>query len=59
MKEDQKYFYIYNKTQATFFVNNGLEVLEIQKSSQGNMYFKFLRDQKAEEVFSMWVNRNK
>ncbi len=53
-----KYFYIYNFEQANFFIHNGLEVLEVGKGSKhGDVYLKFLRNQKANEVFDRWVVR--
>jgi hypothetical protein len=58
-KRMNKYFYIYNPLQANFFVINGLAVLEIGKGNQGNIYIKFLRNEKSEEVFSRWVERGK
>lgn len=50
-----KYFYIYNFEQAQFFIKNGLEVLEIGRGKRGDVYHKFLRDDKANKVFDKWV----
>lgn len=55
----QKFFYIYNPHQANFYVLNGLEVIEIGKGNKGDIYVKFLRNEKSEEVFTRWSNRNK
>jgi hypothetical protein len=41
----KKYFYIYNSTQANFFLLNGVPVLEIGKGNQGNIYIKFPRNE--------------
>lgn len=54
-----KYFYIYNPHQADFFVKAGLPILKIDKGNRGDMYVKFLRDEKSEEIFTRWVERNK
>jgi hypothetical protein len=54
-----KYFYIYNFEQSQFFIQNGLEVLEIGKGKFGDIFHKFLRDDKANEVFDKWVRRIK
>lgn len=49
-----KYFYIYNRHQANYFIQNGLPVLEVGKGKLDDCYTKFLRDEKAEKVFSEW-----
>lgn len=51
------YFYIYNFEQAQFFINHGLEVIEINRGKKGDIYHKFLRDKKANEIFDKWVKR--
>lgn len=51
----KKYFYIYNFAQAKFFITNGLNVLKVGVGKQGDVYHKFLRDEKANEVFDRWV----
>ena len=51
-----KFFYIYNMRQAQFFINNGLPLLEIGRGYKGDIYHKFLRDERAERVFEMWKN---
>lgn len=48
------YFYIYNRHQANYFIQNGLPVLEVGKGKQDGHYTKFLRDAEAEVVFSKW-----
>lgn len=52
-----RYFYIYNFEQAKFFINNGLKVIDINKGDKGDVYIQFLRDDDAEKVFSLWMNR--
>jgi uncharacterized protein (DUF1919 family) len=52
-----KYFYIYNPDQANFFNLNGVSVLEIGKGKKGDIYIRFPRNEKSEEVFSRWVER--
>ena len=52
-----EYFYIYNFVQAKFFINNGLKVIEIGKGSKGDIYHKFIRDEKSEKVFYEWKRR--
>ena len=56
---NNKYFYIYNPTQANFFVLNGVPVLEVGKGNQGTIYIKFPRNAQSEEVFGRWVERGK
>jgi hypothetical protein len=57
--EKTKYFYIYNFEQSKFFIDSGVPIVEIGKGSRDEVYHKFLRDEKAEQVFTVWVNRNK
>ncbi len=51
----KKYFYIYNPEQSDFFVKNGAPVLEVGKGKKKDMYIKFPRTSKEEEIFSRWV----
>ena len=53
------FFYIYNPMQANFFVMNGVPVLEINKGKKGDVYVKFPRNEKSEEVFERWIARGK
>ena len=48
------YFYIYNYKQALFFLQNGLQVIDIDKGKQNQIYHKFIRDDKAEQIFMKW-----
>jgi hypothetical protein len=54
-----KYFYIYNPHQADFFVKKGALVVGVGKGSKGDVYVKFLRNQKSIEIFNEWVERPK
>lgn len=54
-----KYFYIYNPDQANFFNSNGIPILEIGKGKKNDIYIKFPRDKKSDEVFSLWVTKSK
>lgn len=49
-----KYFYIYNRHQANYFIQQGLPVLEVGKGKHDGNYTKFLRDERADEVFAKW-----
>lgn len=56
----KKYMYIYNLQQALFFIQNKLIPTEISISKKTKkVYFKFIRDEKTEQVFSEWVERGK
>lgn len=48
------YFYIYNFDQAKFFINMGLPVIDIKKTSRGDVYHKFVRDKESEQIFYKW-----
>ncbi len=49
----KEYFFIYNTKQATYFLESGLRALEVGLNC-GRVYVKFLRDERAEEVFNDW-----
>ena len=49
-----KYFYIYNYKQALFFIQNGLKVIDIDKGKENQIYHKFIRDDKSEQIFMNW-----
>jgi hypothetical protein len=55
--DDVEYFYIYNPEQADYFIKNGLQVVGAGKGQLKDIYFKFIRDEQAEEVFTRWVER--
>ena len=59
MIKEKRYFYIYNFSQAQFFIDNGIPLLEIGKGSKGDIYHKFIRDDLSNKVFDKWVTRNK
>jgi hypothetical protein len=52
-----KFFYIYNPDQADYFIKNGLLVIGAGKGKFNDFYYKFVRDEQAEEVFKKWVER--
>lgn len=49
-----KYFYIYDFKQALFFIQNGACLLDIAKGNKGDIFHKFPRDEKHEELFMQW-----
>lgn len=51
------YFYIYNIQQARFFLNKGLIPIDIGIGNRKEVFLKFIRDQKSEEIFFEWSNR--
>jgi hypothetical protein len=54
-----KFFYIYNPHQADFFVREGAIVVGVGKGTKGDVYVKFLRNQKCQEIFNEWIERGK
>lgn len=52
-------FYFYNIDQCHYFVQNGIPVLEVGKGKLGDIYLKFPRNEKSEEVFSRWIEKCK
>jgi len=53
------FFYIYNLVQANFYISNGIKPLEVGKGNRGDIYLKFPRNEKSEEVFSRWIETGK
>lgn len=53
-----KPFYIYNIEQANFFMLNGIVAIGTGFGKQGDLYIKFPRDFKSEEVFDRWCTLN-
>lgn len=51
---DIKFFYIYNPKQSLFFIRNGAFLIDIDKGSKGDTYYKFPRDEKHEKLFMDW-----
>ena len=50
-----KLFYIYNPEQADFFIKNGATVLGAGKGKFNDVYVKFARTKKEEEIFNKWA----
>jgi hypothetical protein len=51
MKKD---FYIYNPTQAGYFIYRGLQPIEIGQGSKGDLYIRFKRDANSDAIFAEW-----
>ena len=51
------YLYIYDVKQNDFFVKQGLIPIEVKKGQTGNVYLKYIRDEKAEQVFNIWKSK--
>lgn len=52
-----KFFYIYNPEQALYFIQNGAYLMNIGKGSKGDVYYKFPRDKKHDDLFMDWKKR--
>lgn len=55
--DNSKYFYIYNYIQAKYFIDNGLQIVDIGKGSKGDIYHKFVKNEQSEKVFFEWKRR--
>ena len=51
------YFYIYNPSQAEYFRNRGVEILEIGKGKKGDVFIKFPRTEESDIVFKDWIEK--
>ncbi len=51
------YFYIYNLSQARFFLRQGLRPIDIGIGNKKEVFIKFLRDEESEKVFTQWIKR--
>jgi hypothetical protein len=49
-----KYFYIYDLRQALFFIQNGAHLIDIAKGNKGDLFHKFPRDEKHDNLFMAW-----
>jgi hypothetical protein len=54
--EKERFFYIYNRHQANFFIQGGLPVLEVGTGKDDGFYVKFLRNTDANKVFGKWID---
>lgn len=46
--------YIYNFTQAKFFLQNGIYPIDSGYGKKGDPYLIFIKDSKYKEVFNRW-----
>ena len=51
----KEYSYIYNFQQSLYFMQNGVIPVEIGKGSKDDVYHKFERGEKLDEVFTKWI----
>lgn len=57
MKKDV--IYLYNPFQADYLLKNGINPIEFGVGQKKDVYFKFPRNEKTEEVLTRWKNRLK
>lgn len=53
-----KYFYIYSPQKANFFLQNGIQILEVGTGRVDGAFFKFLKTEKSLEVSQRWKELN-
>jgi hypothetical protein len=56
---NENYIFLYNISRANFFLQNGVELIEIGRGKQGETYYKFLKTDKSAEVNKKWQEINK
>lgn len=49
-----KYYYIYNFGQAKYIINNGIKIVDIGTGNKNDIFFKFNRDKKTEDIVNLW-----
>lgn len=54
-----KFFYIYNPYQSNFFIQNGVYPLECGKGRSGDVFLKFMKTDKSQEIFERWMELSK
>lgn len=55
----KKYKYIYNKEQSIYFIQQGAECVDVDVNPSSNkIYFRFLNNDKIQELYGKWANRN-
>lgn len=57
MRKD--FIYIYNPFQADYVLKNGVNPIEIGMGKKKDVYVKFPRNEKTDEILERWANRNK
>jgi len=53
MKND-KFIYLYNASKANFFIQQGAQIIEIGRSKNGEVYYKFLKNEETSEITNRW-----
>ena len=53
MKSDM-HIYLYNAAKANFFIQNGAQILEIGRSKNGEVYYKFLKNDQTMNITNRW-----
>ena len=54
-----EFIYVYNFQQSLFFIQSGVAPIDIGIGGKGDVYHKFIRDEKLEVVFTEWIGRVK
>ncbi len=53
----EKIFFCYNHFQSDYLIQNGIMPLGVGKGGKGDIFIKFARNEKFEEVFQRWLDR--
>lgn len=57
MKTDN-YFYLYNPVKANYFIQNGINPIEIGRGAKGEIYFKFKKSEETKILNEKWNEIN-
>ena len=56
--DNKDFLYVYNFKQAKFFANMGLPIIEIGKGKKGDIFLKFMKDEKSAKLYNLWKTMN-
>lgn len=49
-----QFIYLYNASKANFFLQQGATLVEIGRAKNGDVYYKFLKNEQTTEITNRW-----
>lgn len=56
-RQVKDYRYIYNPLQASFYLQNNIELIETGLGDKGDIFFKFKDSEELQSIFRKWMDR--
>ena len=54
---NKDYIYIYNIFQSNFLIQNGCQIVETGYGKKGDVYWKFLKNERTTDTLTRWKER--